>query len=158
MYTSSIQPRALLIINTRCNAGSGLLLIDPVLCVCALPLFQTFIVLNRGKTIFRFNATPALYILSPFNPLRRVAIRVLVHSYPFRVDLDERGFQRKEGFKWWENIKCHDWFRFPLQICIRRVLCHCTAVAEGKRRPDRHLQLAHSDDSSLTLCPRCSAY
>uniref|UniRef100_A0A8C4E7A5 Sodium channel protein n=1 Tax=Dicentrarchus labrax TaxID=13489 RepID=A0A8C4E7A5_DICLA len=46
---------------------------------------KTFIVLNRGKAIFRFNATPALYILNPFNPLRRVAIRVLVHSYPFRV-------------------------------------------------------------------------
>ncbi|XP_077461037.1 sodium channel protein type 2 subunit alpha-like isoform X2 [Stigmatopora argus] len=41
---------------------------------------KTFIVLNRGKAIFRFNATPALYILSPFNPLRRIAIRVLVHS------------------------------------------------------------------------------
>ncbi|XP_026157889.1 sodium channel protein type 2 subunit alpha-like [Mastacembelus armatus] len=41
---------------------------------------KTFIVLNRGKAIFRFNATPALYILNPFNPLRRVAIRVLVHS------------------------------------------------------------------------------
>ncbi|XP_029696232.1 LOW QUALITY PROTEIN: sodium channel protein type 2 subunit alpha [Takifugu rubripes] len=41
---------------------------------------KTFIVLNRGKAIFRFNATPALYILKPFNPLRRVAIRVLVHS------------------------------------------------------------------------------
>ncbi|XP_034032502.1 sodium channel, voltage-gated, type I like, alpha b isoform X2 [Thalassophryne amazonica] len=41
---------------------------------------KTFIVLNRGKAIFRFNATPALYILSPFNPLRRAAIRVLVHS------------------------------------------------------------------------------
>ncbi|KAL7370421.1 hypothetical protein ABVT39_028222 [Epinephelus coioides] len=38
---------------------------------------KTFIVLNRGKAIFRFNATPALYILNPFNPLRRVAIRVL---------------------------------------------------------------------------------
>lgn len=50
-----------------------------------LSLFQTFIVLNRGKAIFRFNATPALYILNPFNPLRRVAIRVLVHSYPLRV-------------------------------------------------------------------------
>ncbi|XP_006804158.1 sodium channel, voltage-gated, type I like, alpha b isoform X2 [Neolamprologus brichardi] len=46
---------------------------------------KTFIVLNRGKAIFRFNATPALYILSPFNPLRRIAIKVLVHSYPFRV-------------------------------------------------------------------------
>ncbi|KAL1021927.1 hypothetical protein UPYG_G00020010 [Umbra pygmaea] len=44
---------------------------------------KTFIVLNRGKTIFRFNATPACYILSPFNPLRRIAISVLVHSYPF---------------------------------------------------------------------------
>ncbi|KAL7890706.1 hypothetical protein AOLI_G00001820 [Acnodon oligacanthus] len=43
---------------------------------------RTFIVLNRGKAIFRFNATPALYILSPFNPLRRAAIKVLVHSYP----------------------------------------------------------------------------
>uniref|UniRef100_A0AAZ3SRE2 Sodium channel protein n=1 Tax=Oncorhynchus tshawytscha TaxID=74940 RepID=A0AAZ3SRE2_ONCTS len=44
---------------------------------------KTFIVLNRGKAIFRFNATPACYILSPFNPLRRIAIAVLVHSYPF---------------------------------------------------------------------------
>ncbi|XP_071396111.1 sodium channel, voltage-gated, type I like, alpha b isoform X2 [Centroberyx affinis] len=41
---------------------------------------KTFIVLNRGKAIFRFNATPALYILSPFNPLRRISIRILVHS------------------------------------------------------------------------------
>ncbi|XP_072242308.1 sodium channel, voltage-gated, type I like, alpha b isoform X3 [Leuresthes tenuis] len=41
---------------------------------------KTFIVLNRGKAIFRFNATSALYILSPFNPLRRTAIRILVHS------------------------------------------------------------------------------
>uniref|UniRef100_A0A1A8BD55 Sodium channel protein n=3 Tax=Nothobranchius TaxID=28779 RepID=A0A1A8BD55_NOTKA len=41
---------------------------------------KTFIVLNRGKAIFRFNATSALYILNPFNPLRRLAIKVLVHS------------------------------------------------------------------------------
>ncbi|XP_018584037.1 sodium channel protein type 2 subunit alpha-like isoform X4 [Scleropages formosus] len=41
---------------------------------------KTFIVLNRGKAIFRFNATPALYILSPFNPIRRLSIKVLVHS------------------------------------------------------------------------------
>ncbi|XP_060774754.1 sodium channel, voltage-gated, type I like, alpha b isoform X6 [Neoarius graeffei] len=40
----------------------------------------TFIVLNRGKAIFRFNATPALYFLSPFNPVRRLSIKVLVHS------------------------------------------------------------------------------
>ncbi|XP_071000312.1 sodium channel protein type 2 subunit alpha-like isoform X1 [Oncorhynchus clarkii lewisi] len=41
---------------------------------------KTFIVLNRGKAIFRFNATPALYVLNPFNPLRRISIKVLVHS------------------------------------------------------------------------------
>uniref|UniRef100_A0A3B3RCL9 Sodium channel protein n=1 Tax=Paramormyrops kingsleyae TaxID=1676925 RepID=A0A3B3RCL9_9TELE len=41
---------------------------------------RTFIVLNKGKAIFRFNATSALYILSPFNPIRRASIQVLVHS------------------------------------------------------------------------------
>ncbi|NXI96347.1 SCN1A protein, partial [Psophia crepitans] len=46
---------------------------------------KTFIVLNKGKTIFRFSATPALYLLSPFNVIRRIAIKILVHSYPFQV-------------------------------------------------------------------------
>ncbi|NXC44840.1 SCN1A protein, partial [Penelope pileata] len=46
---------------------------------------KTFIVLNKGKTIFRFSATPALYMLSPFNPLRKTAIKILVHSYPFQL-------------------------------------------------------------------------
>uniref|UniRef100_A0A8C3BAL0 Sodium channel protein n=1 Tax=Cairina moschata TaxID=8855 RepID=A0A8C3BAL0_CAIMO len=41
---------------------------------------KTFVVLNKGKTIFRFSATPALYILSPFHPIRRAAIKILVHS------------------------------------------------------------------------------
>ncbi|XP_009985852.1 PREDICTED: sodium channel protein type 5 subunit alpha-like isoform X1 [Tauraco erythrolophus] len=41
---------------------------------------KTFIVLNKGKTIFRFSATPALYVLSPFHPIRRAAIKILVHS------------------------------------------------------------------------------
>ncbi|XP_067405410.1 sodium channel protein type 2 subunit alpha-like [Emydura macquarii macquarii] len=41
---------------------------------------KTFIVLNKGKAIFRFSATPALYILSPFHPLRKIAIKILVHS------------------------------------------------------------------------------
>ncbi|XP_041440382.1 sodium channel protein type 8 subunit alpha isoform X1 [Xenopus laevis] len=41
---------------------------------------KTFIVLNRGKTIFRFSAAPAMYILSPFNPLRKFAIKILIHS------------------------------------------------------------------------------
>ncbi|XP_048872082.1 sodium channel protein type 4 subunit alpha-like [Brienomyrus brachyistius] len=41
---------------------------------------RTFIVLNKGKAIFRFNATSAVYILSPFNPIRRASIQILVHS------------------------------------------------------------------------------
>ncbi|XP_060930187.1 sodium channel, voltage gated, type VIII, alpha subunit a isoform X11 [Limanda limanda] len=41
---------------------------------------KTFIVLNRGKTIFRFSATPALYFINPLNPVRRVAIKILIHS------------------------------------------------------------------------------
>ncbi|XP_030277421.1 sodium channel, voltage gated, type VIII, alpha subunit b isoform X5 [Sparus aurata] len=41
---------------------------------------KTFIVINKGKTIFRFSATPSLYILSPFNLLRRIAIKILIHS------------------------------------------------------------------------------
>nr|XP_056713191.1 sodium channel protein type 5 subunit alpha-like [Euleptes europaea] len=40
---------------------------------------KTFLVLNKGKTIFRFTATRALYILSPFHSLRRKVIKVLVH-------------------------------------------------------------------------------
>lgn len=55
--------------------------LNSVLCVCFL--FQTFIVLNKGKAISRFSATPALYILTPFNPIRKLAIKILVHSYPF---------------------------------------------------------------------------
>uniref|UniRef100_A0A673YCW5 Sodium channel protein n=1 Tax=Salmo trutta TaxID=8032 RepID=A0A673YCW5_SALTR len=51
------------------------------------PFYQaqkTFIVLNRGKTIFRFSANPALYIISPLNIFRRIAIKILIHSYPFK--------------------------------------------------------------------------
>ncbi|XP_020500601.2 sodium channel, voltage-gated, type I like, alpha b isoform X3 [Labrus bergylta] len=77
--------------NSDLEAGKSLPFIygDTPPCLVSTPLEdldpyysnqKTFIVLNRGKTIFRFNATPALYILNPFNPLRRVAIRVLVHS------------------------------------------------------------------------------
>ncbi|XP_048366458.1 sodium channel protein type 4 subunit alpha-like [Sphaerodactylus townsendi] len=40
---------------------------------------KTFLVLNKGKTIFRFTATNALYIFSPFHSLRRKVIKVLVH-------------------------------------------------------------------------------
>nr|XP_054492129.1 sodium channel protein type 2 subunit alpha-like isoform X7 [Agelaius phoeniceus] len=41
---------------------------------------KTFIVLDKAKTIHRFSATPALYLLSPFNITRRLAIKILVHS------------------------------------------------------------------------------
>ncbi|XP_009886079.1 PREDICTED: sodium channel protein type 5 subunit alpha-like [Charadrius vociferus] len=41
---------------------------------------KIFIVLNKKKTIFRFTATRALWILSPFHPIRRAAIKILVHS------------------------------------------------------------------------------
>ncbi|CAG09347.1 unnamed protein product, partial [Tetraodon nigroviridis] len=48
---------------------------------------KTFIVINKGSYIFRFNAAPALYLLSPFNPLRRISIRVLTHSYPLNIHI-----------------------------------------------------------------------
>uniref|UniRef100_A0A3Q2Z1H8 Sodium channel protein n=1 Tax=Hippocampus comes TaxID=109280 RepID=A0A3Q2Z1H8_HIPCM len=48
---------------------------------------RTFIVLNKGKAIFRFSATSALYIFSPFHFIRSIAIKILVHSYPFSVVL-----------------------------------------------------------------------
>uniref|UniRef100_A0A8C2BIQ0 Sodium channel protein n=1 Tax=Cyprinus carpio TaxID=7962 RepID=A0A8C2BIQ0_CYPCA len=41
---------------------------------------RTFIVLNKGKAIFRFSATSALYIFSPFHPIRRASIRILVKN------------------------------------------------------------------------------
>uniref|UniRef100_A0AAV2L8J2 Ion transport domain-containing protein n=1 Tax=Knipowitschia caucasica TaxID=637954 RepID=A0AAV2L8J2_KNICA len=41
---------------------------------------RTFIVLNKGKAISRFSATSALFLFSPFHPVRRLAIRILVHS------------------------------------------------------------------------------
>ena len=51
---------------------------------------QTFIVLNRGKTIFRFSANPALYFISPLNFARRMSIKILIHSYPFQKALFDR--------------------------------------------------------------------
>ncbi|NXK57587.1 SCN5A protein, partial [Sylvietta virens] len=44
---------------------------------------KVFIVLNRQKVIYRLTATRALWIFSPFHPIRRRAIKILVHSYPF---------------------------------------------------------------------------
>ncbi|XP_066208219.1 sodium channel protein type 10 subunit alpha isoform X2 [Saccopteryx leptura] len=42
---------------------------------------RTFIVLNKGRTISRFSASRALWLFSPFNPIRRTAIKVSVHSW-----------------------------------------------------------------------------
>ncbi|KAM9541648.1 sodium channel protein type 4 subunit alpha B-like isoform 1-T1 [Salvelinus alpinus] len=41
---------------------------------------KTFIVITKGNTIFRFNAEPACYILTPFSILRRGSIKILMHS------------------------------------------------------------------------------
>ena len=48
-------------------------------CVFTFFIFQTFVVISKGKDIFRFSATNALWFLSPFSPVRRVAIHILVH-------------------------------------------------------------------------------
>ncbi|XP_068861825.1 sodium channel protein type 5 subunit alpha-like [Aphelocoma coerulescens] len=42
---------------------------------------KTFMVINERRTIFRFTATPALFIFDPFNPVRKAAIKILVHSF-----------------------------------------------------------------------------
>ncbi|CAF1244320.1 unnamed protein product [Rotaria sordida] len=40
-----------------------------------------FVVVDRSHTIFRFSATRACFIFSPFNCFRRLAIRILTHSF-----------------------------------------------------------------------------
>ncbi|XP_021513138.1 sodium channel protein type 7 subunit alpha [Meriones unguiculatus] len=49
--------------------------VDPYYCVKR----NTFMVLNRNRVIFRFNAVSIFCTLSPFSSLRRAAIKVLVH-------------------------------------------------------------------------------
>uniref|UniRef100_A0A8C5IN58 Sodium channel protein n=1 Tax=Junco hyemalis TaxID=40217 RepID=A0A8C5IN58_JUNHY len=41
---------------------------------------KVFIVLNKQKIIYRFTATRALWIFSPFHPIRRRAIKILSHK------------------------------------------------------------------------------
>ncbi|XP_043857815.1 sodium channel protein type 11 subunit alpha [Dromiciops gliroides] len=41
---------------------------------------KTFMVLNKKRTIYRFSAKPALFILGPFNPIRKLVIGISVHS------------------------------------------------------------------------------
>uniref|UniRef100_H2ZUL4 Uncharacterized protein n=1 Tax=Latimeria chalumnae TaxID=7897 RepID=H2ZUL4_LATCH len=54
------------------------------------PFYQTkktFIAVNKGMVIFRFSASEAVYLFSPFHPIRKVAIQILIHSYPFTEPL-----------------------------------------------------------------------
>nr|KAF6337410.1 sodium voltage-gated channel alpha subunit 7 [Myotis myotis] len=53
------------------------------------PYYQsknTFMILNKKRTIFRFNATWCT--LSPFNSIRRATVKILVHPYPFLLALE----------------------------------------------------------------------
>ena len=40
---------------------------------------RTFIVISKSKAIYRFSARPAFFLISPFHPIRRLAIMVLTH-------------------------------------------------------------------------------
>ncbi|CAL8126446.1 unnamed protein product [Orchesella dallaii] len=60
---------------------------DPVLAGTPLedfdPYYQniaTFVIVSKKKDIFRFSATKAVYLLTPWNPIRRAAIGILTHS------------------------------------------------------------------------------
>ncbi|XP_028848895.1 sodium channel, voltage gated, type VIII, alpha subunit a isoform X4 [Denticeps clupeoides] len=77
--------------NSDLEAGKNLPFIygDLPKGMCATPLEdldpfylnkKTFIVVNKGKTIFRFSATSSLYLIHPLNLLRRIAIKILIHS------------------------------------------------------------------------------
>ncbi|MEJ1278194.1 hypothetical protein NN561_009113 [Cricetulus griseus] len=67
---------------------------------------KTFIVLNKGKAISRFSATSALYILTPFNPIRKLAIKILVCNRICkpRQCFSSSNFQSLESF---ENYFCN---------------------------------------------------
>ncbi|KAM9352422.1 sodium channel protein type 4 subunit alpha B-like [Symphorus nematophorus] len=60
---------------------------------------KTFVVLGKGNIIHRFNADPSCFLLSPFSPLRTVAINVLiqyvfiaVYTFEVIVKVASRGF------------------------------------------------------------------
>ena len=42
---------------------------------------RTFLVISKSMSIFRFHAGRAFFLLSPFHPIRRVALRVLTHPF-----------------------------------------------------------------------------
>lgn len=43
-------------------------------------ILKTFIIITKKKEIFRFSATDAMWCLSPFSPVRRVAVAILTHG------------------------------------------------------------------------------
>ena len=67
-------------INSLCRKENSL-----AVSVDVCRLMQTFLVVARDNTMFRFSTHDALFLLSPFNPVRRGAIIVLTHPYPFAV-------------------------------------------------------------------------
>ncbi|KAM5279896.1 sodium channel protein type 7 subunit alpha [Ctenodactylus gundi] len=48
---------------------------------------NTFIVLNKNRTIFRFNAASVLCTLSPLSTIRGTTVKVLIHPYPLLLIL-----------------------------------------------------------------------
>ncbi|KAK9396055.1 hypothetical protein NXF25_019416, partial [Crotalus adamanteus] len=48
---------------------------------------ETFMVLSSRSRIFRFTASKSLFLFSPFHPLRRLAIKILIHVYPSNVNM-----------------------------------------------------------------------
>uniref|UniRef100_H2ZFQ9 Sodium channel protein n=1 Tax=Ciona savignyi TaxID=51511 RepID=H2ZFQ9_CIOSA len=44
---------------------------------------NTYIILDQNYVIYRFSATRSLYFIGALNIFRRIAARILVHSYPF---------------------------------------------------------------------------
>ncbi|EFB19889.1 hypothetical protein PANDA_013070, partial [Ailuropoda melanoleuca] len=75
---------------------------------------NTFMVLNKSRTIFRFNATWCTF--SPFNPIRRTTIKILVHPYPFLLALD------------CTNIKCNYSTQILLHVLIDCIFMSLTEM------------------------------
>uniref|UniRef100_A0A8C3P9G8 Sodium channel protein n=1 Tax=Chrysemys picta bellii TaxID=8478 RepID=A0A8C3P9G8_CHRPI len=81
---------------------------------------KTFMVLNKKKRIFRFTATRALCILSPFHPIRRAAIKVSIN---INIEFTFAGIYTCEilikvlasGFVWTQ-------FTFLLTLCFCYIL------------------------------------
>lgn len=69
--------------------------------------FQTYVVLDKNKQIYRFSAQKALWCLGPLNPLRRACSRILTHSVfnnlIMLTILTNCGFMIKEDPPQWVN-------------------------------------------------------